>query len=94
MVQKLTFHERERLFEYLTKDYKKDLIAQLLKRHISTIYREIKRLSPYSPIAAQNDAIMKSKNSKKKDKLQDFKLKNYVLIKGPFNSEVRQIIKI
>lgn len=82
MVQKLTFHQREKLFEYLNKNYDKKLISHLLNRHISTIYREIKRLSsPYSSIAAQNDATLKSKNSRKKEKIQNNDLKNYILKK-------------
>ncbi len=41
MVHKLKFHEREKIFEYLNKNYKIEEIALCLNRHILTVYREI-----------------------------------------------------
>lgn len=82
MAQKITFLEREKIFELLNKNYMIREIAQILNRHISSIYRELKRLpGHYSPLASQNDALIKSKNSRKKEKLQNEDLKNYVTSK-------------
>ena len=66
MVSKLGLLEREQLFKLLAQNIPKRAIAKTLNRHPSTIYREIKRINgEYSPIFAQNDALLKSKNSKK-----------------------------
>ncbi len=82
MAHKLNFHEREKIFEYLNKSYKMEEIAQCLNRHISTIYREINRFQGnYSPITSQEDSILKSKNSKKKEKFQNENLNIYVVEK-------------
>ena len=79
MVSKLGLLEREQLFKLLAQNIPKRAIAKTLNRHPSTIYREIKRINgEYSPIFAQNDALLKSKNSKKHKKLQNIEFQKYV----------------
>ena len=82
MVQKITLLEREKIFELLSKKVSTSEISQYLNRHISSVYRELKRIrQPYSPFLAQLDAEAKARNSKKKYKLNKDELKNYVLKK-------------
>lgn len=82
MAQKITFSERIKNFELLCKEFSTKEIAKALNRHISSIYREIKRISgPYSPDKAHNNALLKSKNSKKREIFQNKELKFYVLEK-------------
>ena len=78
MAQKITFQERLKIAELLNKDYPIKLIAKMLNRHPSSIYREILR-SPgsYAPTEAQNDALLKARNSRKKEILQNKTLRNY-----------------
>ncbi len=81
MAQKITLKEREHIFKLLSEKEPFSEIAFQLNRHISTIYREIQRLpkGKYSPTEAHMQALNKSKNSKKKEKLQNKKLQDYVL---------------
>jgi len=83
MVQKINLHEREQIFKLLCEQKTISEIAHKTNRHISTIYRELERLpkNEYSPAVAQDQASLKAKNSKKKEKLQNNELKNYVLQK-------------
>jgi len=80
MVQKITLKEREYIFQLICE---KEPIAEIsikLNRHISTIYRELQRLpkNEYSPTTAHSQTSLKSKNSKKKEKLQNKELRKYV----------------
>ena len=94
MAQKLNFHERVQIFAFLSKNLPVDAIAQQLNRHISTIYREISRISaPYSPIKAQNDSVIKAKNSKRKEIFQNKDLKTYVFAKLELYWSPEQISK-
>lgn len=81
MVQKITLQERELIFKLLSEKKSISTIAFKLNRHISSIYREIDRLPQgnYSPTEAHLQALNKSKNSKKKEKLQNKELHDYVL---------------
>lgn len=79
MAKKITLSEREAIFELLAKNEPIGSIALSLNRHRSTIYREIARLpGDYLPSAAQNDATLKQKNSKRRNKFQNEDLKNIV----------------
>ncbi len=83
MVQKITLQERELIFQLLSQKKSISEISNQLNRHISSIYREIKRLpkGKYSPTEAHTQAFIKAQNSKKKEKLQNKELQDYVLEK-------------
>lgn len=82
MASRINLLERETLFKLLAENMPIAQIAKILNRHRSAIYKEIKRtFGNYSPSTAQNDAIIKSRNSKKKEKFQNINLKNYVVEK-------------
>ena len=80
MVQKLTLPDREYIFKLICEKASISLIGTKLNRHVSTIYRELKRLpkDSYSPAAAHSQASLKAKNSKKHKKLQSEELRKYV----------------
>jgi transposase, IS30 family len=81
MVQKITLKEREYIFKLFCEKEPIAIVAIKLNRHISTIYRGLHRLpkNEYSPATAHSQASLKAKNSKKKEKLQNEKLRIYVL---------------
>jgi IS30 family transposase len=82
MVSRINLLEREHLFKLLAEKTPIVEIAQILNRHRSAVYKEIKRVfGDYSPSSAQNDATFKSRNSKKKEKFQTINLKSYVIEK-------------
>lgn len=83
MVQKLTLQDREQIFKLLCEHESISSIAIKLNRDVSTIYRELQRVpkGEYSPATAHSQASLKAKNSKKKKKLQNKELRNYVLQK-------------
>ena len=83
MVQKISLNEREQIFKLLSKKEPIIKIASELSRNRSSIYRELKRLpqNAYSPSAAHALAFTKAKNSKKKEKLQNKELRDYVVQK-------------
>lgn len=82
MAGRINLPEREMLFKLLAEKIPIVKIAKILNRHRSAIYKEIKRVvGSYFPSIAQNDASLKSKNSKKKEKLQNENLKLYVIEK-------------
>ena len=79
MASRITLLEREILFKLLAEKTPIAKIAKFLNRHRSAIYKEINRVTgDYSPSIAQNDADLKSQNSKKKEKLQNIDLKTHV----------------
>jgi IS30 family transposase len=79
MASRINLLEREMLFKLLDKKIPIAQIAKIISRHRSAIYKEINRvLGAYSPSIAQNDAILKSQNSKKKEKFQNKDLNKYV----------------
>ena len=79
MAKKITLSERETIFELLAKNEPIASIAFSLNRHRSTICREISRIpGVYLPSAAQNNATLKQKNSKRQHKLQNEDLKKNV----------------
>ena len=79
MASRINLLERETLFKLLAEKIPIAAIAKTLSHHRSAIYKEIKRvLGDYSPSIAQNDAVLKSINSKKKEKLQNEILKKYI----------------
>lgn len=83
MVQKITLEEREHIFKLFCEKEPVAKIAIKLNRHVSSIYRELKRLpdNEYSSTAAHDQASLKAKNSKRKENLQNKELKNYVMQK-------------
>ncbi len=98
MAKKITFPERVKIFGLLNRNYSVSLIAQTLNRHISSIYREINRVSGlYCLFIAQNDSILKCKNSKRKKIFQNKELKSYVLEKIQLYwspEQIKDILKI
>jgi len=82
MVSKINLYEREMLFKLFTQKMPIAEIAKNLNRHRSAIYKEINRCpKDYSPSIANIDAILKCKNSKKKEILQNENLKKYITLK-------------
>lgn len=80
MVQKISLNEREQIFKLLSEKEPIAKIANVLGRNKTSIYRELKRLfqNAYSPSAAHALVSIKAKNSKKKEKLQNKELRDYV----------------
>jgi transposase, IS30 family len=80
VVQKTSLKEREQIFKLLSEKAPMAKIANQLGRNKSTIYRELQRLpqNAYSPTTAHVLASIKAKNSKKKEKLQNKELRDYV----------------
>ena len=79
MVSRITLPEREYLFKLLSLRMPIAQIAKILKRHRSALYKEINRVQgEYSPSVAQNDAYLKSKNSRKIIKLQNEELQKFI----------------
>lgn len=82
MASRINLPERETLFKLLAQKIPIVEIAKFLNRHRSTIYKEINRIPcAYSPSVAQNDANLKSMNSKKNIKLQNEELQKFVKTK-------------
>jgi len=83
MVQKINLKERELIFKLICEKKPISQIAFTLQRHVSTIYREQGRLpiGAYAPLSAQSQAALKARNSKKKEKLQNKELRDYIVQK-------------
>ena len=82
MASRINLPEREQLYKLMALSTPIVEIAKVLNRHRSALYKEINRISgEYSPSAAQNDAYLKSKNSKKNIKLQNEELQKFVKAK-------------
>jgi len=79
MASRIALPERETLFKLLAQKIPIVEIAKFSNRHRSAIYKEINRIpGDYSPSVAQNDANLKSMNSKKNIKLQNEELQKFV----------------
>lgn len=79
MASRINLPERETLFKLLALKTPIVEIAKMLNRHRSSLYKEINRISgEYSPSAANIDAHLKSKNSKKNIKLQNEELQKFI----------------
>ena len=75
----LSFKEREVIQGLLNFKIKPNQIAKRIKRHLSTVYREIKRNSDrsYRSIKAHREAAQRRKVRKKK--IEKLKLENFIL---------------
>ncbi len=81
MAHHFTLEEREILHGLLKKEISKEKIAEIMQRHISTIYREIKRnsgLRGYRPKQAQRKAEQRRLKSRRLCKMADTRIYTYV----------------